>query len=190
MSESSSPVDSGALPRNNVTSTKSRSDTPGGPLTEMPNESYQVGPGRPPKEFQFKKGQSGNPRGTKRKTPSIASDFKTLLERALNKKITLRQANRERIVTMAEAGIEHLVNRYAQGDRHARRDLMRLAEKLGVDLGAGQRKALEEALAPNHQTIIDAYIARQKDVKAPAMSSPVMAPSELLDDDVENSKSE
>jgi hypothetical protein len=38
--------------------------------------SYRVGPGRPPKEFQFKPGRSGNPKGAKRKSPSIAPDLK------------------------------------------------------------------------------------------------------------------
>ena len=32
-------------------------------------EEYKVGPGRPPKEYQFKPGQSGNPKGAKRKEP-------------------------------------------------------------------------------------------------------------------------
>ena len=64
---------------------------------------------------------------------------------------------------------------------------MTLADKLGVDLAAGQRKAIEEALAPNYQAIIDAYTARQKDMTAASGSSPVLAPPGLLDDDSENS---
>jgi Family of unknown function (DUF5681) len=139
---------------------KSGSDTPVVLDTDRSDADYRVGPGRPPKEFQFKPGQSGNPKGAKRKTPSIESDLKALLARALSKKVKLRQGERERIVTMAEAGIEQLVNQFAQGDRHGRRDLMTLADKLGVDLAAGQRKAIEEALAPNHQAILDAYTYR------------------------------
>ena len=45
---------------------------------------YKVGPGRPPRAYQFKPGQSGNPKGAKRKPPSIALDLKAALERALN----------------------------------------------------------------------------------------------------------
>ncbi len=33
---------------------------------------YKVGPGRPPREYQFKPGQSGNPNGAKREPASIA----------------------------------------------------------------------------------------------------------------------
>jgi len=186
-SVSFSPAGNARPPRHSLTPAKSGSDTPVVLDTDRSDAEYRVGPGCPPKEFQFKPGQSGNPKGAKRKTPSIESDLKALLERALNKKVKLRQGERERIVTKAEAGIEQLVNQFARGDRHAWRGLMTLADKVGVDLAAGQRKAIEEALAPNHQAIIDAYIARQKDMKAASSPSPVLAPPELLDDDSENS---
>jgi uncharacterized protein DUF5681 len=90
-------------------------------------EEYKVGPGHPPKEFQFKPGQSGNPKGAKRKPPSLAPDLKLLLERALNTKVKLKQGEMEQIVTKAAAGIEQLVNQFAKGDRDARRDLIALA---------------------------------------------------------------
>ncbi len=47
-------------------------------------EEYKVGPGRPPKEHQFKPGQSGNPTGAKRKAPSLLPDLKEQFERAFN----------------------------------------------------------------------------------------------------------
>jgi hypothetical protein len=108
-------------------------------------EEYRVGPGRPPKEYQFKPGQSGNPKG-RRKTKSVTLDLKALLERALSETVTLRRGEKDRIVTKAAAGIEQLVNQYAKGDRYARRDLIDLANRLGVDLVAGQGKRIEEAL--------------------------------------------
>jgi hypothetical protein len=127
---------------------RKRSDKPVVSDTDTSNKKYKVGPGCPPKEFQFKPGQSGNPKGAKRKTPSIAPDIKELIERELNKKVKLRQDEKERIVTKRELGIEQLVNQYAKGDRHARRDLIILCDKHGVDLVAGQRKAIEQAVAP------------------------------------------
>ena len=47
---------------------------PSGPPAE---EECKVGPGRPPKEHQFKPGQSGNPKGAKRKAPSLLPDLST-----------------------------------------------------------------------------------------------------------------
>ena len=142
---------------------------------------YKVGPGRPPREYRFKPGKSGNPKGAKPKPPSIALDLKLALERALNKTVKLKQGEKERVVTMAVAGIEQLVAQFAKGDRHARRDLIAIADKLGVDLLAGQHKGVQEALASNHEAILEAYVERQYDkVRTP---SPVIAPPELLDDD-------
>src|SRR5262249_12920594 len=123
-------------------------------------EEYKVGPGRPPKEFQFKPGQSGNPKGAKRKPPSVAPDLKLLLERALSAKVKLKQGEKEQIVTKAAAGIEQLVNQFAKGDRHARRDLIALADKLGVDLLAGPRTAIHQALAPPQQGNPHPHISR------------------------------
>jgi hypothetical protein len=164
----------------------------GGRKPAAPNESgtaadaeYKVGPGRPPKEHQFKPGQSGNPKGRKPRAPSAALDLKDALERLLNKPVTLKQGEKERTVTMAVAAMEQWVAQFAKGDRHARRDLLALADKLGVDLVAGQRKAVEEALASDHQAILDAYVARRSQPLPPSGSSRVFASPELLDDDIQ-----
>src|SRR6516162_3259609 len=106
---------------------------------------------------------------------------KSTLQQALKKKIKLKQGDKERVVTMATAGIEQLVAQYAKGDRHARRDLIALADKLGVDLMAGQRRAIEEALTLNQEAILLTYVKRQYDKLS--TPSPVFAPPGLLDDD-------
>jgi hypothetical protein len=132
--------------------------------TDRSDQEYRVGPGRPPKEYQFKPGQSGNPNGARRKPRSIALDLKALFERALSGKVTLRQGEQEKIITKAAAGIEQLVNQFAQGDRHARRDLLTLAATLGVDLVAGQSHALEQrvaaALSANDEALLADYVRR------------------------------
>jgi hypothetical protein len=141
-----------------------RSEVPVGPDTRRSDEDYRVGPGRPPKEHQFKPGQSGNPKGAKRKT-SLAPDLKAMLERALNEKVRLRHGEREQIITKGAAGIAKLVDQFAEGDRHALRDLITLASKLGVDLTAGQTGAIEKALAvtftADDQALVDDYIRRR-----------------------------
>jgi hypothetical protein len=133
--------------------------------TDPTDQEYRVGPGRPPKEYQFKPGQSGNPKGARPKPRSMALDLKALFERALSGKVTLRQGERERIITKAAAGIEQLVNQFAKGDRHARRDLLALAERLEVDLVAGQGDALEQsvatALSANDEALLDDYVRRR-----------------------------
>jgi Family of unknown function (DUF5681) len=152
--------------------------------TETSDQGYKVGPGRPPKEHQFKPGQSGNPKGAKRKPKSIAPDLKLALERALNKPIKLKQGEKERLVTMAVAGIEQLVAQYVKGDHRARRDLIAFTEKFGVDLMAGQQQAIQEAIATDHEAILRTYVQRQYDKVI--TRAPVFAPPELLDDDPED----
>jgi Family of unknown function (DUF5681) len=128
------------------------------------SDEDRVGPGRPPREFQFKPGQSGNPTGAKRKT-SLAQDLKATLQRALNEKVRLQQGERERIITKAAAGLAKLVDQFAIGDRYARRDVMALAGKLGVDLAAGHGDAIEKAVATklsaDDQAFVDDYFRRR-----------------------------
>ncbi len=145
--------------------------------TDTPEQDYKVGPGRPPKEYRFKPGQSGNPKGLKRKP----TDLKAALERALHEPIKLKQGERERTMTMAEAGIKQLVAQFVKGNHQARRDLIVLADKLGIDLMAGQQQALQEGVAANHEAILNAYVDRQYD--RVVTRAPVFAPAELLDDD-------
>jgi hypothetical protein len=149
-------------------------------------DEYKIGPGRPPKEHQFKPGKSGNPKGAKRKPPSLLPDLKRLFEQAPSEKVTLKQGNKEHTLTMAEAGIKQLLAQFAKGDRHARRDVFAYAEKLGIDLLASHRQSIEEALSTDHQAILDAYVARRTQASVPSMSSLVLAPAALLDDDTED----
>ena len=157
-----------------------RADAASAP-TKTSEPEYKVGPGRPPKEHQFKPGQSGNPKGAKRKPKPMAPDLKAALERALHEPIKLKQGERERTMTMAEAGIKQLVAQFVKGNHQARRDLIELCGKLGIDLMAGQQQALQEAVAANHEAILNAYVDRQYD--RVVTRTPVFAPPELLDDD-------
>ena len=147
------------------------------------DDGYKVGPGRPPREYQFKPGQSGNPKGAKRKSQSIARDLKAILDRELNAKVPVKQGDKLLTMTMAEAGIKQLIAQYAKGDRHARSDLIALADKLGVVLTSGHDH-FGEALTQDHQAILDAYFERRSQASVGCGSTPVLAPPELLDDDI------
>jgi len=142
--------------------TGKRSDKPEPDVSDPDGagEGYRVGPGRPPREYQFKPGQSGNPKGARRKAPSLVPDLKAVLERALSKKVTLRQGEREQTVTLLTAGIEQLVAQFAKGDRHARRDLLDLAQKLGIDLKARVERALDTDFAAEDEALLADYLKR------------------------------
>lgn len=168
----------------------SEQSNPGEPLEPQPNEAegapseqYKVGPGRPPVDKRWQKGgPSPNPRGRPRKDRATV-DPKTLFDQAFNKKVPVSRGGRRISMTRPQLGFEQLFNQFAKGDRHAWRTILETAKTFGVDFLAGYRLAIEEALTPNHQAILDAYVARRTGPDVAAAAPRVLAPSDLLDDD-------
>ena len=158
--------------------------TDGERRSDPPEENaYKVGPGRPPKEHMWKKGcPSPWPKGRPRKVPPMRPDLKKALENALNEKVDVKKGEREVTLTKATLGIQQLVNQFAKGDRHARRDLFQYAAMLGVDLQA--KELIAEALGTNDQAIVDAFLQRQRPSAPAPADIHVKAPPDLLDDDI------
>lgn len=149
-----------------------------------PAEEYKIGPGRPPADTRWKKGgPSPNPRGRPRKEQSMLPDVRKAFEEAINKKVAVPRGDKTVLMTRIEIGLEQLLNQFAKGERHARRDLMEYADKLGIDFLAKYKQTLERALTPNYQAILDAYFARRTGAANVAAAKPVLAPAELLDDE-------
>jgi Family of unknown function (DUF5681) len=150
-------------------------------------DSYKIGPGFPPNEHKWKKGcPSPYPRGRPRKVPSMKPDLKKALEAALNEKVVITKDKKEIVLTKAALGIQQLVNQFAKGDRHARRDLFEYAALLGVDLHA--KDLITEALGINEQAIVEAYVHRRQQLSAERTPADhVKAPPDLVDDDVAKS---
>jgi hypothetical protein len=157
--------------------------TPTVDATELLADDYRVGPGRPPMETRWKKGNpSPNPKGRPRNKAALTPDVKKLFEDALNRRVPLTRNGRQTTLAKLELGFEQLANQFAKGDRHARRDVFTYAAQLGVDF-TGKAQALKEALAPNYQEILDAYSRRQQSATGRQEDERVLAPADLLDDD-------
>ena len=125
--------------------------------------------------------------GTAQKIPSMKPDLKKALEAALNDKVVITKDKKEITLTKAVLGIQQLVNQFAKGDRHARRDLFQYAAQLGVDLQA--KDVIAEALGINQQAIVDDYVRRRlQPSPEPAPDDHVKAPADLIDDDVTKSE--
>jgi len=73
---------------------------------------YEVGYGKPPKEAQFKEGQSGNPKGR----PKKSRNFKTLLREELDTLVTVREGNIEKRITTRELMVKRVVRAGINGD--------------------------------------------------------------------------
>lgn len=186
------PKDAEARPASVYDLAADRADVPipdpsaeqGGGEAPDPAADDTVGPGRPPQATRWKKGgPSPNPRGRPRKDSSMVPDLKRALEQALATKVPVARGDRKKLMTRVEIGIEHLLNQVAKGDRYARRDVVELAVKLGVDLSASAGRSLDAALAPNHQAILDAYVARCTGTQANDNAPRELAPPDLADDD-------
>lgn len=144
-------------------------------------EPYKVGPGHPPREYQFKPGQSGNPKGKGRKSDDI--NIGEILTRYLKKKVSVTRDGKRESTTAIEIGIEQLINHYAKGDRHARRELMDYAHKFGLPIFGEASDKIAQLMQPNDQDILDRYVAKKSEQNDRSSHSPVLAPPELLDDD-------
>ena len=180
MTEKPENPDSASSEASEISSNEAQSS----PAKDCKAEDYKAGPGRPPRDTRWKKGcKSPNPNGRPRKDRSSAPDLKKALEQALNETVPVRRGDKTVFMTKGELGIQQLVNQYAAGDPRARRDLKDYAAELGVDLPAKHRQAIEEALAPDRQAILDSYVARRIAAGNVAPAAPVLAPPELLDDD-------
>ena len=100
--------------------------------------SRPVGPGRPPVESRFRKGQSGNPKGRPKKAkPQAASAFDIVIDRTL----TVTQGGMPRAVTVEEA-LQHRTYQDAiAGSRSARREVLKMIAKREQYLAAQQARS-------------------------------------------------
>lgn len=123
---------------------------------DVEDRDDEVGYGRPPRSGQFRKGQSGNPKGRPKATKNVS----TMLEEVFFRKIQITENGRRREVTMVEAILRQLVNGAVKGEmRHIdrvlkllpyvqeARDAILAAESRGTEADPAADFAVLEALA-------------------------------------------
>src|ERR1700704_4200768 len=94
---------------------------------EGSDASSDVGYGKPPKATRFRKGRSGNPKGRQRGDENLLSVFK----RMVTKRIKIREDDKSRTITMADAIILQNYKSALQKDQIAMSNIIRLAEESG-----------------------------------------------------------
>ncbi len=97
----------------------------------------EVGYGRPPRESQFRKGESGNPKGR----PKGSLNLATVLDKTLREKVVINENGQRQQVTKMEAAVKQLVNKSAAGDLAAIKFLSAL-------IRFGEEGSVEAATAP------------------------------------------
>ena len=109
---------------------------------------YEVGYGRPPKEHQFRPGQSGNPGGRDRGSRGLKTDLRAELEG----RMTIRINNESVSDTRQRLFVRALTSRAAAGDVRAAAILIPLIiQVLGTEDRGGERRKL----SPLDQSILD-----------------------------------
>jgi hypothetical protein len=86
----------------------------------------KVGYKKPPKKSQFKKGQSGNPKGRTKGS----KDMKTMFEEVLRQPVSIRQGDRQQLVPMHKAMFMALLAKATRGDTKALELVLKTADKL------------------------------------------------------------
>jgi Family of unknown function (DUF5681) len=116
-----------------------------------PNDdgSYQTGYGRPPKQHQFKPGQSGNASGR----PKGQKNTETLLREILDRKIEVRNGSTARKISVREAILTRFAESALKGDTKSAAFLLQRYD--GTE--AGQENA-DNAITPDEQEIIERYL--------------------------------
>ena len=95
-------------------------------------ETPTVGFMNPPKNTQFQRGKSGNPRGRPRKP----KDINTILQQVLDRKVRLSEGDRQ--ITIRNALIWKLRELTLQGDKRALALLRKIMDEAGLATAEAQ----------------------------------------------------
>ena len=111
----------------------------------------EVGYGRPPRAFQFKPGQSGNPRGR----PNGAKNEATILHDLLNRKIDVREGGRTRKITVFEAILLRFTEDALKGNTKTAAFLFN--RYAGTQAGESQPS---DDISEDDREVLDAFVQR------------------------------
>jgi hypothetical protein len=98
--------------------------------TGMAERNDDTGYAKPPVATRFKKGQSGNPKGRKKK--QAIDDVRVVIEGVLGEPIKIRSGGQVRTVSKLDAMVQTQLANALGGDPKAARNLFKLAQKTGL----------------------------------------------------------
>lgn len=116
-------------------------------MTEKP-DADAVGYKRPPKDHQFRPGQSGNPLGR----PKGARNFRNDLREELGEVIAFHDGNRDVMISKQRALIKRLVAEAIGGDTRAISSILSFCARTFGDE--------EDEQSPEDKEIVDAFALR------------------------------
>lgn len=147
-----------------------------------------VGYGRPPKEFQFKKGQSGNPRGRpkKRRQDEEKVDIgfglkaaEEYLRREAYRPVVVREGNKIVEIPAIQAVFRAMSVAAIKGDRHTQKALVEMVARVEADDHAVLVRSFDKAL--DYKTAWEREIERCRTAGLPE-PDPVPHPADMVVD--------
>ena len=118
----------------------------------MPDD-YDVGFGKPPKDTQFRKGRSGNPKGR----PKGTKNLKTDLMEELQELISIREGNTRKTISKQRALVKSLIAKAVHGDPRAANAVLQMLHRLAF---ADEANEVDIPLAADDFAILESYKAR------------------------------
>lgn len=116
---------------------------------------YDVGYGKPPKDTQFKPGQSGNPKGRRRGKRNLRSVF----TEALRETVAISENGSTRKVQKMEAIVQVTINKALKGDPKGLAAIIQLSKSMGL-LDEEPNVSANTAESAEDQAILDSFLAR------------------------------
>lgn len=116
------------------------------------SKDYEVGYGRPPKEYQFKPGTSGNYRGR----PKKKSDFRSDLAEIIEKEVPVNINGQYVTMSTRKAALQVLIAKALKGENTALKILINLL----ISQPEEQEEILEELSSTDSQ-IIQEFLNRK-----------------------------
>lgn len=101
-------------------------------MSDQEDHEYPVGYGKPPKSGQFKKGQSGNPKGR----PKGSLDYTTYVQQMLSAQVTVTESGKRKRVSSLQAALMRLAEKSLKGDMRAIEKVLSLATDMADELEA------------------------------------------------------
>lgn len=99
-------------------------------MSKMTPKHYDVGYGKPPKEYQFKPGQSGHPGPKKREEVETGSSIELFksLKNSLNRKVTVTEGGRKKRITLRDYAVQKYIQSVLN-DSKALANFLKLVER-------------------------------------------------------------
>jgi len=114
-----------------------------------------VGYAVPPKTGQFKKGQSGNPKGRRKGSVALA----TLIRKSAKERVIVQENGTRKSMTKDEAALKQLFNKAASGDQRA---IKLMADLMNLHTAAVEPVAPKFTLTDADREVLTQMIARTR----------------------------